>query len=178
MRTSDFRYWRIVLKKSFWGGDQNFSGPLMRFARGVMRDHIVSHKNDHGASYGRYAVLQWWSRLKISFCEIFGVVQFSTFATLSALSGPRAGAVSCPLLGVKRRSSVARATQVRCCREVRQVSAKRTTLYDCRHCLATLPSRRKCSPCHGRESTALALWERPLNRAWSHLASCSPKLEP
>jgi hypothetical protein len=28
--------------------------------------------------------LQWWSRLKISFCEIFGVVQFSTFATLSA----------------------------------------------------------------------------------------------
>jgi hypothetical protein len=55
----------------------------MRFARGDMRDHIVSHKNDHGASYGRYGVLQWRSRLKISFCEIFGVVQFSTFATLS-----------------------------------------------------------------------------------------------
>jgi hypothetical protein len=73
----------IVLQKSFWGGDQNFSGPLMPFARGDMRDHIVLHKNDHGASYGRYAVLQWWSRLKISFCEIFGVVQFSTFATLS-----------------------------------------------------------------------------------------------
>jgi hypothetical protein len=68
-----------VLKKSFWGDDQNFSGPLMRFARGDMRDHIVSHKNDYGASYGRYAVLQWWSRLKISFCVIFGVVQFSTF---------------------------------------------------------------------------------------------------
>jgi hypothetical protein len=59
----------------------------MRFARGDMRDHIVLHKNDHGASYGRYAVLQWWSRLKISFCEVFGVVQFSTFATLSAPSG-------------------------------------------------------------------------------------------
>jgi hypothetical protein len=73
----------IVLQKPFWGGDQNFSGPLMPFARGDMRDHIVLHKNDHGASYGRYAVLQWWSRLKISFCEIFGVVQFSTFATLS-----------------------------------------------------------------------------------------------
>jgi hypothetical protein len=29
----------------------------------------------------RFAVLQWWSRPKISFCEIFGVVQFSTFAT-------------------------------------------------------------------------------------------------
>jgi hypothetical protein len=75
-----------VLQKSFWGDGQNFSGLLMRFARGDMRDHIVSHKNDHGASYERYGVLQWWSRLKISFCEIFGVVQFSTFATLSAIS--------------------------------------------------------------------------------------------
>ena len=52
----------------------------MRFARGDMRD-IVSHKNDHGASYERYGVLQWRSRLKISSCEIFGVVRFSTFAT-------------------------------------------------------------------------------------------------
>src|SRR5258705_5038871 len=78
----------IVLKKSFWGDAQNFSGLLMRFARGDMRDHIVSHKNDHGASYERYGVLQWRSRLKISFCEIFGVVQFSTFATVSARNGP------------------------------------------------------------------------------------------
>ena len=37
----------------------------MPFARGDMRDHIVSHKNDHGASYGRYAVLQWWGQLRI-----------------------------------------------------------------------------------------------------------------
>ena len=84
----------IVLKKSFWGDDENFSGPLMRFARGDMRDHIVSHKNDHGASYGRYAVLQWWSRLKISFCEIFGVVQFSTFATPRATCRLAAGGES------------------------------------------------------------------------------------
>ena len=34
----------IVLKKSVWDDDQNFLGPLMRFARGDMRDHIVSHK--------------------------------------------------------------------------------------------------------------------------------------
>ena len=74
----------IVLKKSFWGDERKFLEPLMRFARGDMRDHIVSHKNDHGASYRRYGVLQWRSRLKISFCEIFGVVQFSTFATLSS----------------------------------------------------------------------------------------------
>jgi len=59
----------------------------MPFARGDMRDHIVSHKNDHGASYERYGVLPWWSRLKINFCEIFGVVRFSTFATLSARTG-------------------------------------------------------------------------------------------
>src|SRR4029077_1171331 len=74
---------RIVLQKAFWGAGQNFSGPLMPFAHGDMRDHTVSHTSDHGASYGRYAALQWRSRLKISFCEIFGVVRFSTFATLS-----------------------------------------------------------------------------------------------
>ena len=55
----------------------------MPFARGDVRDHVVSHKSDQGASYGRYTVLQWRSRLKISFCEIFGIAQFSTFATLS-----------------------------------------------------------------------------------------------
>src|SRR6266446_6884548 len=74
----------IVLKKSFWGDERKFLEPLMRFARGGMRDHIVSHKNDHGASYRRYGVLPWRSRLKINFCEIFDVVRFSTFATLSA----------------------------------------------------------------------------------------------
>jgi hypothetical protein len=46
----------------------------MRFARGDMGDHIVSHKNGHGASYERYGVLQWWGRRKIGFYEIFGVV--------------------------------------------------------------------------------------------------------
>jgi hypothetical protein len=81
-----------VLKKSFWSDDQKFSGLLMCFARGDMRDHIVSHKNDHGASYERYGVLQWWSRLKISFCKIFGIVRFSTFATLSALKQMFTGA--------------------------------------------------------------------------------------
>jgi hypothetical protein len=46
----DVRFVPIVLKKSFWGGERNFSEPLMRFARDDMRDHIVSHKNDHGPS--------------------------------------------------------------------------------------------------------------------------------
>ena len=35
----------------------------------------------HGASYRRYGVLPRRSWLKINFCEIFGVVRFSTFAT-------------------------------------------------------------------------------------------------
>ena len=43
----------------------------------------------HGASYRRYGVLPRRSWLKINFCEIFGVVRFSTFATLSAKSGNR-----------------------------------------------------------------------------------------
>jgi hypothetical protein len=72
-----------VLKKSFWGDERKFLEPLMRFARGDMRDHMVSHKNDHGASYRRYGVSPWRSWLKINLCEIFGVVRFSTFATLS-----------------------------------------------------------------------------------------------
>jgi len=66
----------ILLQKALLGGDRNFSGPLMPFARGDMRDHIVSHQNDQGASYRRYGVLQWPRRPKINFCEIFDVVRF------------------------------------------------------------------------------------------------------
>jgi hypothetical protein len=76
-----------VLKKSFLADERNFSGPLVRFVRGDMWDHIVSHKNDHGRLYRAYRALQRWRRLKIDFCEIFGVVRFSTFATVSAQSG-------------------------------------------------------------------------------------------
>jgi len=36
-----------------------------------MRDHIISHKNGHGAAY----LQPWRSWLKINFCEIFGVVR-------------------------------------------------------------------------------------------------------
>jgi hypothetical protein len=76
----------------------------MRFARGDMRDHIVSHKNDHGASYWRYGILRWRSWLKINICEIFGVVRFSTFATISALFGHTAVVALCPLLGAERKT--------------------------------------------------------------------------
>jgi hypothetical protein len=44
-------FWQILLKKSFLADEQNFSGPLMRSARGDVREHIVLYKNDHGPSY-------------------------------------------------------------------------------------------------------------------------------
>jgi hypothetical protein len=37
----------ILLQKSFWGEDQKFLEPLMRFTRGNVRDHIGSSKIDH-----------------------------------------------------------------------------------------------------------------------------------
>jgi hypothetical protein len=49
---------RILLKKSFRDEERNFSGPLMRSARGDVRDHIVLHKNDHGRSYRAWQALQ------------------------------------------------------------------------------------------------------------------------
>jgi hypothetical protein len=47
------RFWRILLKKSFWGGGRNFPEPLMRFVRDDVRDLVASQKNDHGLSYRR-----------------------------------------------------------------------------------------------------------------------------
>ena len=53
----------------------------MRFVRRDVRDLIARQKNDHGASYWRHRVLRRRSCLKFDFREIFGVLQFSTFAT-------------------------------------------------------------------------------------------------
>jgi hypothetical protein len=36
--------------KVFLADERDFLGPLMRFAGGDVRDHIVSHKNGHGPS--------------------------------------------------------------------------------------------------------------------------------
>ena len=65
----------------------------MRFMRGDVRDHVASQKNDHGTPYRRYDASQPWRRPKINFCEIFDVVRFSTFSTLSAQTG-RSNAVT------------------------------------------------------------------------------------
>jgi hypothetical protein len=39
---------QILLQKSFRGGERKFLEPLMRLARGDVRDHIASSKIDHG----------------------------------------------------------------------------------------------------------------------------------
>src|SRR5580704_256433 len=59
----------------------------MRFARGDLRDQIVSYQNDHRPSYWLQRALRLQESLKISFRGIFGVIRFSTFATISAQSG-------------------------------------------------------------------------------------------
>ena len=53
LRVRDFRCWQILLQKSFWEGERKFLEPLMCFARGEVRDHIVSSKIDHGSPQWR-----------------------------------------------------------------------------------------------------------------------------
>ena len=79
--------WQILLKKSFGGGERNFPEPLMRFLRNDARDYITSPKNDHGASYRHYGASALRNRPKTDICEIFGVVRFSTFSTVSTQLG-------------------------------------------------------------------------------------------
>jgi hypothetical protein len=77
----------MLSKKSFAGIHENFLKLLMRSMRGDVRDHIASRKNDHGLSYRHYKASQRRSSPKITICEIFGVVRFSTFSTASVKSG-------------------------------------------------------------------------------------------
>src|SRR6185436_3365446 len=77
----------ILLQKSFWGDERNFLQPLMRFARGDVRDHIVSSKIDQGPPWWPRKATQGRGSLKIDFREIFRVARFSTFATILARSG-------------------------------------------------------------------------------------------
>ena len=48
----------ILLQKSFGGDERNFLGPLMRFVRRDVRDHIAYQKKDHRASYRPCGALQ------------------------------------------------------------------------------------------------------------------------
>ena len=60
----------------------------MRFARGDMRDHIVSHKNDHGASYWRYGILRWRSWQKSTFARFSASFDFRLCNNIGAKRRP------------------------------------------------------------------------------------------
>jgi hypothetical protein len=47
-----------IVAKSFWGGERNFLGLLMRFVYGDVRVLIVSHEINHGPSHRRCIALQ------------------------------------------------------------------------------------------------------------------------
>jgi hypothetical protein len=70
------------VEKVFLADGRKFLG-LLRFVCGDVRDHIVSPKIDQGPLQRRYSPLQRQTRLEINLREIFGVVRFSTFATVS-----------------------------------------------------------------------------------------------
>jgi len=57
------------------------------YRQNAERDHIVSHTNEHGPSHRPYRALQRWRCLEIDFRQIFEVIRFSSFATVSALFG-------------------------------------------------------------------------------------------
>jgi hypothetical protein len=76
-----------IVAKSFWDDERKLLEPLMRFTRGEVgglyrfiqnrsRVSVVALKSDATARSP-----------KINFREIFWVVRFSTFATISARSG-------------------------------------------------------------------------------------------
>jgi hypothetical protein len=94
----------MVLKKPFSPDKRKFLGPLMRFARGDLRDHIISGKNDHRLAYRRYEALQRQRRPKMNFREILGASQFSTFSTVSAQNRHADAVAACLLLGDERTS--------------------------------------------------------------------------
>jgi hypothetical protein len=56
----------------------------MRFARRREGPHHFT-QNNHGPLYRRYRASQRRSCPKINICEIFAVIRFSTFSTISAL---------------------------------------------------------------------------------------------
>jgi hypothetical protein len=84
--SANVRFAPILLQKSFWGDKPKFLEPLMRFTSSDVRDHIVSSKIDHGPPEWRRKAMQQQRTPKINFREIFRVVRFSTFATISASS--------------------------------------------------------------------------------------------
>ena len=75
--------------------------PLMRFARSDVRDHVFDPKSIPGLRSGARKRCTSRDALRSTFAR-FWVVRFSTFATISVISGPMPRPVPCPL-GANRR---------------------------------------------------------------------------
>jgi len=74
-----------TVAKSFWGEEQKFLEPLMRFTRGDVEGHIVSSKSTTDLPSGVKSDAAQ-RRPKINFREILGLIDFD-FATVSARTG-------------------------------------------------------------------------------------------
>jgi hypothetical protein len=100
------RFVRILLKKSFRGDERNFLELLMRFVRRDVRDPVAFQKNDHEPSYWRHGASQRRSCPKIRICEIFSVIRFSTFSTVSANRRHRTGSCLNPWIEQNARQNL------------------------------------------------------------------------
>jgi hypothetical protein len=95
-----------IVAKVFLGDERKFLEPMMRFTRGNVRDHIASSNIDP-----RISVMAPKSDAAAEIREIFWVVRFATFATISALSshsskhsGQLSAAISGTATGVESRA--------------------------------------------------------------------------
>src|SRR6516164_9094177 len=91
-----------MLSKKLFGGNKKFSKAPDAFrAQRRGGPHRVSEKH-HGPSYRHYRASQRRGSPKITICEIFDVVRFSTFSTASARRRSPAMSAFPPLFGVER----------------------------------------------------------------------------
>src|SRR5262245_15916372 len=93
----DVRLGSILLQKSFWGDERKFLEALMRFTGRDVRDHIVSSKIDHRPPQRHRKATRQQRGARINFREIFRVVRFSTFATISVKTGGAGNGKSLPV---------------------------------------------------------------------------------
>src|SRR6202043_3682627 len=75
----------IVLKKSFLTDGKNFSDPLVRSARGDVREPHRSSLNRPSAATSILQALQQRKHRRVDLREIFGALRFSTFSTVSVI---------------------------------------------------------------------------------------------
>ena len=103
----------------------------MRFARGDLRTHIDSYKNDHRPSYWLQSTLPLQQCRKNDFREIFGVFRFSTFSTASVSLGSQSASGSGPFHASTADVQRPAATELRSAAKTRFIMRQNpSTLHD------------------------------------------------